>query len=384
LTLRVLIVSAHGADAWRGGVERGLHLVASELTARGIEVSVLRSGAGGEANGIRVLNLYDRSEEDTRARIRNRLIDLASHPSARLRAIVEQEAPDVIHTHNLPGIGTAVWKVAQLRRIPVVHSLHDYYLLCPRMTLMTRSGEPCGTHPVCELRRRRLAGSSSAVSVVTGVSMALLRAHAHLFGRARIEVLRNPMAAYNDIVFPQTNRSPLTIGYIGSLAPEKGTLALLDAAERLHGAPCKFHVAGTGRLAKLVTSRAASLTNLHYFGSVKGEAKEEFIAQCDVGIIPSVWAEPGGPTQALIEWLTARRPVLLSRRGGLAECASLGGTVAIEPTGASIEAEVRRLVDESVRQDLSNSIGTWDRDGELARWVDRHLELYALAHAAAS
>jgi len=382
--VRVLMVSAHGADAWRGGVERGLHLVAGELMARGVEVSVLRAGAGGDGNGVRVMSLFDRSAENTSSRVRNRLIDLASHPSARLRAIVEREAPDVIHTHNLPGISTAVWKVAQRHSIPVVHSLHDYYLLCPRMNLMTSGGELCGAHPVCELRRRRLAAPASAVAVVTGVSMALLRAHAQIFTRARLEVLRNPMAAYNDTAFPEANRSPLTIGYIGSLAPEKGTYALLDAAARLQGLPCEIHIAGTGRLAKLVTSRTASLPNLHYHGSVKGEAKESFIARCDVGIIPSVWAEPGGPTQALIEWLTARRPVLLSRRGGLAECASLGGTVAIEPTGTSIETEVRRLLDDGFQEKLAGSIGTWDKDEELARWVDRHLDLYALARGAAS
>jgi len=52
--VRVLMVSAHGADAWRGGVERGLHLVAGELMARGVEVSVLRAGAGGDgASGAR-------------------------------------------------------------------------------------------------------------------------------------------------------------------------------------------------------------------------------------------------------------------------------------------------------------------------------------------
>jgi glycosyltransferase involved in cell wall biosynthesis len=373
------MVNAHGADAWRGGGERGVNLAGIGLAARGVEVSVLRSGAGGDGGALRVLRLHDRSAENTSARIRNRLIDLAAHPSARLATIVKQEAPDLVHTHNLPGISTAVWEVARRLGIPVIHSLHDYYLLCPRMTLMTRSGEACGTHLLCELRRRRLAGSAPAVAIVTGVSSALLDAHTQLFPGARLEVLRNPMAAYNDVAFPSPQRSPLRIGYLGSLAPEKGTHALLDAAARLQGVPCELHIAGTGRLAELVTDRAASLPNLHYHGSLKGEAKEAFIARCDVGIIPSVWAEPGGPTQALVEWLTARRPVLYSRRGGLAECASLGGTVAIEPTGASIDAEVRRLLDDAVWQDVVRSIGTWDRDEELARWIDHHLELYALA-----
>src|SRR5438132_1649436 len=118
------MVNAHGADAWRGGGERGVNLAGIGLAARGVEVSVLRSG------------------------------------------------------------------------------------------------EACGMHVLCELRRRRLAGSAPAVAVVTGVSSALLDAHTQLFPGARLEVLRNPMAAYNDVAFPSPQRSPLRIGYLGSLAPE--------------------------------------------------------------------------------------------------------------------------------------------------------------------
>jgi len=377
--LRVLMVNAHGSDAWRGGGERGVDLAGRGLAARGVEVSVLRSGAGGDGEALRVLRLHERSAENTSARIRNRLIDLAAHPTSRLSAIVEHEAPDLVHTHNLPGISTAVWEVASRLGIPVIHSLHDYYLLCPRMTLMTRAGEVCGSHLLCRIRRRRLAGPAPAVAVVTGVSAALLDAHTELFPDARLELLRNPMAAYNDVAFPSPQRAPLKVGYLGSLAPEKGIHALLDAANRMQGLPCEFHIAGTGRLAPVVADSVASLSNLQYHGSLRGEAKEAFIAQCDVGIIPSVWAEPGGPTQVLVEWLTARRPVLFSRRGGLAECAGLGGTVAIEPNGTSIEAELRRLLDDDVWQSLLRSIGNWDRDEELSRWIDRHLELYALA-----
>ena len=41
-------------------------------------------------------------------------------------------APDVVHTHNLTGVSTAIWEVCRRLDLPVFHSLHDYYLLCPR------------------------------------------------------------------------------------------------------------------------------------------------------------------------------------------------------------------------------------------------------------
>ncbi|MGG7377432.1 glycosyltransferase, partial [Escherichia coli] len=69
--------------------------------------------------------------------------DAVSRPTARVREAVAAARPDVVHTNNLPGVTTAIWEVSRQLGIPVVHTIHDYYLLCPRVTLQRRDGRPC-------------------------------------------------------------------------------------------------------------------------------------------------------------------------------------------------------------------------------------------------
>jgi glycosyltransferase involved in cell wall biosynthesis len=52
-----------------------------------------------------------------------------------VKKIIDREQPDLVHTHNLQGFSVAAWKVVKKRGLPLVHTMHDYYLLCPRNTM---------------------------------------------------------------------------------------------------------------------------------------------------------------------------------------------------------------------------------------------------------
>ena len=59
----------------------------------------------------------------------------------------------VLNGPNLP------WQAARRQGIPVVHTLHDYWLLCPSTTLTRRDATPCRPSPfLCGARTRRMAG----------------------------------------------------------------------------------------------------------------------------------------------------------------------------------------------------------------------------------
>lgn len=377
--MRVLIVNSHGGEEWRGGVERGIALLTRQLVERGLDVSFLQSVADENPTEVDRTALHGRNDPSRRRfrRVHNRIIDFAAPPASALERVIRRHAPDVVHTHNLPGISTGIWEICRSHGIPVFHSLHDYYLLCPRMSLMRRSGEPCHPSPVwCGLRAQRLARWAPGVRVVSGVSQSVLDAHADIFPYARREVLRNPMAAPSE-EYPPPAADPLTIGYIGGLSHEKGVDVLLAVAERMRGQSCVFRFAGHGRLVRYVAEKAAQLPNVEYDGVVDAASKRAFFAACDVGIIPSVWAEPGGPTHTLIEWLAAGRPALVSRRGGLGEVVdSYAGVVPIEPTADAMTDAIARLLEPAVWNDLVRSVRRPDNAGEIDRWVERHLEIY--------
>ena len=45
--------------------------------------------------------------------------------------ILDAEAIDVVHTHNLTGFSVSAWRQVKQRGLPLVHTLRDYSLLCP-------------------------------------------------------------------------------------------------------------------------------------------------------------------------------------------------------------------------------------------------------------
>src|SRR5712691_1435453 len=194
--MRILLVNAHGGDRRYGGAERYVRDLTIGLRARGHEVEVLSAFAPRDESGADTYVLHRTDWRDDRLRrLRNHAGDVISWPWPRVEAVVREARPDLVHTSNLPGIGTGIWESAHRLGIPVVHTLHDYALLCPRTTLTRRDGRPCRPHPLlCGLRTRRMARWAGAVRVVIAGSEHLLGLHRGLFRSAGERLIRLPLA----------------------------------------------------------------------------------------------------------------------------------------------------------------------------------------------
>jgi glycosyltransferase involved in cell wall biosynthesis len=381
--MRVLMVSAHGNDASSGGVERGLTLLAERLTAHGHEVEFLQAfPARAPVGEWKRTVLHETDWRDDRSRrLKNHIDDVVGRPSRKLEQALAAHRPDVVHTHNLPGITTAVWEVSRRLGLPVVHTLHDYHLLCPRVSLTRPDGEPCRPSPfLCGFRARRLARWAPAVSHVIGVSQYLIDMHSDVFPQSESHLIRHAMAAAAPGEIAPPRARPRDLGYIGALDRTKGVHLLLEAAPRLAELGFNLKLAGDGRLRDEVVRAVQEHPNVDWVGPVVGESKTRFFEACDVGVVPSVWAEPGGPTYTVVEWLTASRPVLVSTRGGLGEIAGvLPGSLAVEPAAAAIADSVAALLEPGRWPELVEAITPFDSERELESWTARHEAVYDAA-----
>ena len=206
----------------------------------------------------------------------------------------------------------------------MVHSVWDYFLLCPRVTLTRRDGTECSPSPLlCGLRTRNLSRWAHAVSHVIGCSQHVLDVHRAFFPAAVTHVLRNPMAADDEPLRPPRER-PAVAGYIGALDKTKGVDLLLEAAPELMRLGIQLRLAGDGRLRGAVIDAAQKHANVEWIGHVTGTAKRRFLVVTPFGLIPSVWAEPGGPTFTMAEWLRGGRPVTSPGAEGSGESPSSG------------------------------------------------------------
>ena len=171
------------------------------------------------------------------------------------------------------------------------------------------------------------------------------------------------------------------IGYIGSLEVIKGVNELLAAAEQLRQAGFVVHLAGDGRLRPAVEA-AAARGSVVYHGLVDGDAKRAFFAACDLGVVPSIWPEPGAPPWVALEWLAASRPVLASTRGGLGErIDQFPGMIPTEPTAERLVEAVQALAQPERWAATVATVRPIGATGDDERWLREHEAVFRSAIA---
>jgi glycosyltransferase involved in cell wall biosynthesis len=254
--------------------------------------------------------------------------------SGKLTKIIEAERPDLIHTHNLLGLSVAAWRVARARCLPVIHTLHDYQLICPRGT-MFRRGRPCTTQCTqCRLFTTRRRNSSAVPTAVVGISQFVLTTHRNhgYFPRAFGTIIPSSLRlqASPQRMAGRKAGAPLRIGYIGRLHPTKGIELLLGALSKLPAGSYRARIAGTGNPAyeRRLRSIARGLA-VEFPGWVPSP---QFYEEIDVLVVPSVYFEPQG--MVLVEAASFGLPVLYSNRGGLGEMGAVfPGLVPFDSSG---------------------------------------------------
>ena len=345
-----------------GGAEIALAGMVEGFRARGQDVTVLTTHGGAgvvrdTVQGVPVVrvgskNIYWHFPLRNRpawARTLWHALDSCNLPMAhQVGRVIDEIKPDLMVCHNLPGLSAAVWACAESRGIPVVQVLHDYYNLCPKVSMFKEGAACAGPCTSCSVFRLPHKAASKAVTAVVGVSRAVLDTHLAngLFVDAKFKSV-----VYNARELPppppRSVGSVFTFGYIGALSEVKGVQQLAQAFERLlvrGGRRARLLIAGSGRpdeVARLQQEHGSE--RVQFVGRVDAAA---FYAQIDVCVVPSLWNEPLG--MVVFEALAAGVPVIGSRRGGIPEMVQHGvNGLLFEPNEAgALEASMARLMDD--------------------------------------
>lgn len=235
-----------------------------------------------------------------------------------LGLILTKERPDLVHTNNICGFSVAVLNQVKVRRLPLVHTLHDHYLICPRS--MYHKGKNCETQcwsckPYALLRKK----VSSLIDSVIGVSRFLLDRHLQ-FGYFKdissSRVIHNAYKLPKDMAFNcPSNDTGLRLGYLGVLRPNKGLEMLLKILTRFPPEQWELWIGGRGTQEyESYLKNSYSCPKVHYLGFIQPTM---LLAKVDVLVVPSLLPEAFGRT--IIEAYAHGVPVIGSHRGGIPE-----------------------------------------------------------------
>ena len=281
---------------------------------------------------------YDRfSGSDIRSALSKgiwQLRDAWNASAARqFRSILRETDPDVIHTHNLKGFSPAIWSEAQRAGIPIVHTTHDYHLLCLRGVMTKPSSGTCVRRCApCLLHGSWYRAQAVKVTVLCSPSKFVLARHnaAGIKGKSPGLVIPNGVSQKAGSPRALQSDRRLRLLFVGQLRREKGAHLLLEIMARLD-AGVTLEIAGDGDLAQSIASQARGDPRITLHGFVFGAAKQALFKRADVLLFPSQWTEnaPLVLAEAAMEGL----PVIASNLGAIPEFVEDGVTGYLVPPG---------------------------------------------------
>jgi glycosyltransferase involved in cell wall biosynthesis len=306
-----------------GGAQESVRILAESLVTRGHQVLVWATtyqrdqGRTNEVHGgvrvtyLPVANVYwPHGKRPNFLKPLWHAIDAHNPFMARqVGQLLDEEKPDLLHTNILAGFSPAIWAEASRRNIPIVHTMRDYYLSCPKGAKFKHGAEcvsPCTSCWHYSLPKKR---AIRHVNALVSISHHLLRDH-HLAAPIQ-QVIYNSYKA-DGALPPRMQEGGLKVGFLGRLFETKGIELLIDAIGQTDSA--YLYVAGKGAPGYMDGLRQRAATRATFLGTVPPRS---LFQKIDVLVVPSLWHEPFG--RVAIEAMAYGIPVIASQRGGLPE-----------------------------------------------------------------
>lgn len=389
-----------------GGIAIHVRTLSVELVSRGHDVVVVTQWYQGLAEyevdqGVRVYRFHSSMQrmpwlfKDSNRRFAPPFPDLEA--VLALRHIMRKEQPEIVHAHNW-----LVYSFLPLKywsKTPLVVTLHDYGLMCPKITLMYHDA-PC-EGPSLE---KCLGCASQHYGLPKGVPTVLSHRVMSRIERGLVDMFlpnSHAVAAGNDLTdsglpfqviphfipndidtlhgdsAPYLAQLPAEdyLLFVGSLSRSKGVDVLLRAYAGLTNAPPLVVIGHQTPDWSLLSS--ACRDKVFILRDWPRYAVLEAWKRCLMGLVPSVWSEPFG--LVALEAMSAGRPVIASRIGGLMDIVIDGETgFLVEPGDAlALQQAMNRLLADA---DLCNRMGQAGRrrfrDFQVSTLVPRFEQVY--------
>lgn len=280
----------------------------------------------------------------------------------RFTELLDRLKPDVVHVGHLNHLSTSLLGEAAARGLPIVFTLHDYWLMCPRGQFMQMFPEdPADLWAACSgqddekcarrcysryfsgnpedeqkdvatwsdwVRRRMLhvREMTEHVDVFLAPARYLLDRFAADFGlpAAKLRYLDYGFDRERLVGRARTRGEPFTFGYIGTHIPAKGIHHLLTAFGQVRGA-ARLRIYGRprGQDTDALRAIAASLPGnaaerVEWLPEYRNqEIVPDVFDRVDAIVVPSVWVE--NSPLVIHEAQGAGVPVITADVGGMAE-----------------------------------------------------------------
>jgi glycosyltransferase involved in cell wall biosynthesis len=316
--------------------------------------------------------------------------------------------PDIVHIGHLNHLSLSLLEKIKERDIPIVFTLHDYWLICPRGQFIQRNAcepwqhcenqedEKCARNCYSGYFSGTPAEQNSDVSYWTDwiarrrlyIEKALnyvdlfIAPSRYLLERFQKDLkIPSEKLIYLDYGFDlkrlqkpeRIKEEDLVFGYIGTHTPQKGIHLLLEAFSKVQG-PCKLKIWGRAR-SEVTPALKQIVSTFLPFLQEKIEWQPEYANDAvvsdvfnhvDVIVVPSIWVE--NSPLVIHEAQQAGVPVITADIGGMKEYVEheVNGLLFAFRNSESLAFQMQRLVDNSALvQKLKSHRYLYSADGDI-------------------
>jgi len=265
--------------------------------------------------------------------------------------------PDVVHIGHLNHLSIGIVKEAKKANVPMVFTLHDFWLMCPRGQFLQRNFDGKNIYQLCDKQENgkcatqcyKMLHSCSVNDEVTDLAYwtewiarrmkatreiipfidKFIAPSKYLMNRFINDFqIPKDKITYLDYGFPTkylqpvtpNKKRPFTFGYIGTHIPAKGVNLLIDAFKKLT-APSQLIIWGrhNGQNTVSLKKMAEGNPNPIFFEKEydnKNIVKEVF-QKIDTIVVPSIWGE--NSPLVIHEAQACHIPVVTADFGGMKE-----------------------------------------------------------------
>ena len=344
MSRRILVVSNFFPPQTVGGAEIVAFRQARAMKARGHQVVVLAGAQSDEPAGSLTFDVYE-TLPVYRVALRSLGPDLNFNwPAAarRLTAIVASHDIEVVHFHNIMGLGANLIPAARSAAKKCFVTLHDHWGFCFQQTRLRTDGSVCDNHEEC-------AGCKKNVAPAVDLALPMrLRRDYVVWCLNQADQLLVPSGylayAYTQAGFPSSSLKVVSNGieldvvtaepklpspdgavrflWSGYLGEHKGIFVLQRALELLTQDPAlngkwQLTIAGDGhergRLEKAL-SYGKFREHVRFAGRLSRAELLALLPSIDVAMLTSIW--PENESVAMLEAIASGTAQIATRIGG--------------------------------------------------------------------
>jgi len=304
--------------------------------------------------------------------------------------ILDELQPEIVHIGHLNHLSTSLVFEAKQRNIPIVYTLHDYWLMCPRGQFMQMHSDDNNLWAACDGQEDRKCATQCYARYFSGSTEEeeldinyweswVSRRMQHIREvTEQVDVFISPAKylkeryekdfgllpeknIYLDYGFDRSrmlgrqrqSEEPFTFGYIGTHIPAKGIHLLIEAFGKTLG---KAQLRIWGRNNSQATAALKDIVNrlpvekkkqVIWTDEYKNqEIVEDVFNHVDAIVVPSIWVE--NSPLVIHEAQQARVPVITANAGGMDEYVNhdLNGLLFDHRSENALTEQMQRCIDD--------------------------------------